>query len=95
MAYRPPDPKSAEQSTAARDPDSPPDIPRWLKISGIVVIVLILVAVGLLLITGMEHGPGPVQHGPGSDAGSDPAAYARPTDGPPRLAVNGELASEA
>jgi len=33
-------------------------MPRWVKVSGIVVIVLAVVAVAVLLLSGVEHGPG-------------------------------------
>jgi hypothetical protein len=49
------------------DRASPPGIPRWLKVSGVVVILLIVLVVGISIIAGMEHGPGqfgPMQHGP-------------------------------
>ena len=41
-----------------------PGTPRWVKVSGIVVIVLVLV-VAIMLLTG--HGPG--RHTPSGDAG--------------------------
>lgn len=42
---------------------TPPRMPRWVKVSGIVVLVLILVVVALLLFGPDAFGPG--QHGPG------------------------------
>jgi hypothetical protein len=54
---------------------APPGIPRWLKISGIIVIVLILlVAIIFAFDIGGQHGPdqfGPGQHGPSGDAGGE------------------------
>jgi hypothetical protein len=48
------------------DPDAPPKVPRWLKISGVVVGVLVLLFV-ILQLTGVggQHGPG--RHLPGGD----------------------------
>ena len=37
---------------------SPPGVPRWLKVSAVIIVVLILVAIGVSFIAGMEHGPG-------------------------------------
>ena len=45
-----------------------PGMPRWVKISGIIALVLVLL-VGIMLVTGLggSHGPGrhvlPVEHG--------------------------------
>ncbi len=38
--------------------DPPPDVPRWVKVFGIVVIVLMLLVVAVMLVAGGEHGPG-------------------------------------
>jgi hypothetical protein len=35
----------------------PPGVPRWLKVSGIVVAAVVLVALIVSLATGTEHGP--------------------------------------
>jgi hypothetical protein len=44
---------------AGRDDDSPPGVPRWVKVAAIVVGALVLVFV-VLQLTGVagEHGPG-------------------------------------
>lgn len=44
--------------------DSPPGIPRWLKLSALVVAVLIVLAIAIAAITGVQHGPG--LHGAGA-----------------------------
>jgi hypothetical protein len=67
MANRPGDPQNGEDTRAAPNRGSPPGIPRWLKVSGIIVVVLIVLVVGISFIAGVEHGPGqfgPGQHGP-------------------------------
>jgi hypothetical protein len=48
----------------SRDPDREVGMPRWLKVSG-VVIAVVLVLLVVLMLTGVlgEHGPG--QFGPG------------------------------
>lgn len=38
--------------------------PRWVKVSGIIVIVIVLLAVMIMLISGGDHGPG--RHFPSS-----------------------------
>ena len=48
------------------EPPSYPGAPRWVKVFGIIVIVLILLVVARVLIGG-EHGPG--RHTPSGDAG--------------------------
>jgi hypothetical protein len=74
MESRHRDPQTGEDSSPAPDRGSPPGIPRWLKVSGIIVVVLIVLVVGISFIAGVEHGPGqfgPGQHGPGP-SGSRP-----------------------
>jgi hypothetical protein len=70
MADRPPNLDIGEDSGGVPDRPSPPGVPRWLKVSGIVIILLILVAIGISLLAGLEHGPG--RHGAGGDAGGNP-----------------------
>ena len=36
----------------------PPGIPRWVKVSGIVVAVLIVLVIAVMLLAGGNHGPG-------------------------------------
>jgi hypothetical protein len=42
---------------------SPPSMPRWVKVLGIMTLILVLL-VGIMLLTG-EHGPG--RHAPSAD----------------------------
>jgi hypothetical protein len=39
------------------DGDASTGIPRWLKIAGIVLAVLVLLAVAVMLVSGGAHGP--------------------------------------
>ena len=43
-----------------------PGLPRWVKLSAIVVVILVVAVVAILLIAGGEHGPG--RHGGGHAA---------------------------
>lgn len=47
------------QTPAKSDGGSPPSTPRWVKVFGIIFIVLVLL-VGIIIITGVggPHGPG-------------------------------------
>ncbi|MFC0469086.1 DUF2933 domain-containing protein [Halalkalibacter kiskunsagensis] len=38
--------------------ESPPNMPRWVKVFGVIVIVLLLVFVIIHIFGGGEHGPG-------------------------------------
>lgn len=55
-----PDHGADEQAT-------PPGMPRWVKILGVVAIAVIAVLVAVMLIAGGDHGPG--RHGAESSAG--------------------------
>lgn len=39
-------------------PEEPPGVPRWVKLMGLAVVVLVVVAVLVMLLLGGEHGPG-------------------------------------
>jgi hypothetical protein len=62
--------RATEEDTPMADRPPYPGTPRWVKVSGIIVIVLVLLVV-VLLVTGVggEHGPG--RHMPSGDAGGD------------------------
>lgn len=47
------------------EPPPHPGMPRWVKVSGIIAIALVLLVVIVMLVSGGEHGPG--RHLPGSD----------------------------
>ena len=48
-----------------------PGTPRWVKVSGIVVLVLVLLVVGVMVVGGGQHGP--MRHVPsGAPAGHTP-----------------------
>lgn len=71
MPNESPDVEAIAGANATADRGSPPGIPRWLKVSGIVVVIIVLAAIGISILFGTEHGPGqrgPGQHGPGGMA---------------------------
>ncbi len=49
------------------DPPPYPGTPRWVKVFGIIGIVVVLLVVARMFIGGGEHGPG--RHAPSGDAG--------------------------
>lgn len=55
-------------SNADSDHGSPPRMPRWVKMSAIIVAVLVLLAAAVVLIGGGDHGPG--RHGARGDPSS-------------------------
>jgi hypothetical protein len=55
------------------DRASPPGIPRWVKVSGIIAAVVVALLVVVALVAGGEHGPS--RHQPGGD---NPGGHAPP-----------------
>ena len=54
------------QTPRERGPESAPGTPRWVKVFGIIALVLVLLFV-ISLLVGVRHGPG--LHTPSGDAG--------------------------
>ena len=57
--------RGEEKHTANRPPY--PGTPRWVKVFGIIVIFVVLLAVAIIFISGGEHGPS--RHTPSADDG--------------------------
>ena len=79
MAHSPADADLGGNARGEPAPGSPPGVPRWVKVFGIVAIVLVLLLGGLMLFGGGSHGPG--RHG---DAGAPSGAlggHTAPSDG--------------
>ncbi len=60
MADRSPYPDTSDDTGVGPDRGSPPSTPRWVKVFGIIALVVVLL-VAIMLISG--HGPGRHMHG--------------------------------
>ncbi len=58
MADLPADPDTPDDSSLGSDRGMTPSTPRWVKVFGIIAIVVILLFVMLMLAGGGSHGPG-------------------------------------
>ena len=67
MADRPSDPDTGDDTGVRPTTDQPPSTPRWVKVFGIIFIVVVLLVVAMMFIGGGEHGPG--RHTPSGNAG--------------------------
>jgi hypothetical protein len=63
------------------DRASPPRMPRWVKLSLILVAALVLVVVIVMLIAGGGHGPSRHARGVQGSPSSEPAGFALPGGG--------------
>ena len=59
-------PRRRDPASVGADPASPPRMPRWVKLSLILVALLVLLVVIVMLIAGGGHGPS--RHAPGIQA---------------------------
>lgn len=64
------------------DSETPPGMPRWVKVVVLVVILLLLLVVTIMLLVGGDHGPG--RHAPGMLTGVAMLTF-RPNFGRPTL----------
>jgi hypothetical protein len=63
-----PDQNSDPDSGAVAPDRSDTGTPRWVKVFGVIALVVVVLFVVLLLVRGGEHGPGRHSPGGGSDA---------------------------
>lgn len=56
-----PPPLARHADGAAGEP--PPGVPRWVKVFGLITVIVILLAVVAMILVGGEHGPGRHMHG--------------------------------
>jgi hypothetical protein len=59
-------PRRRDTAGVGADGASPPGMPRWVKLSLILTVVLVLLVVIVMLIAGGDHGPS--RHAPGIQA---------------------------
>lgn len=74
MADRPSYPGTDDDGSVGPTADGPPSTPLWVKVFGIVGVVLVLLVVVMLLFGGGNHGPG--RH-----MGSHAGGHAQPSVG--------------
>ena len=79
MADSPPYPDSVDDAGVAPGRGSTPGTPRWVKVLGIVGLVLVLLIAGLMLFGGGQHGPG--RHTQSGDAGGQAPSRQAPSGG--------------
>jgi hypothetical protein len=58
MADAPGHPPTGHDGNPSSAPEQPPGIPRWVKVFGITVAVLLTVMILIMLLSGGQHGPG-------------------------------------
>jgi hypothetical protein len=78
MADQPHQPDTGEAGDVENEVGSAPGIPRWVKVSGIVAIILALVVV-IVLVAGLGGAHGPGRH---TSSGSAPAGVVYEGDFP-------------
>lgn len=67
MADPPPYPGARDDTGVRPDRGSTISTPRWVKLSGIIVVILALLVAGLMLFGDRLGGHGPGRHTPGAD----------------------------
>jgi hypothetical protein len=79
MTDPPPTPTAAATPASGPAADRPPGTPRWVKVSGIIALALVLLVVVMLLVGGGPGGHGPGRHIPG---GNTPGSQTPPSGVP-------------
>ena len=69
-----PSPDTGDDASLRHDLGSPPGTPRWVKVLGIIALVVALLAVIAMFVGGGDHGPG--RHVPSGGAGGDTRSIA-------------------
>jgi len=83
MADPPPSPDTGDDTGVEADRESTTGMPRWVKVSGIIVGILVLLVIVLALtgVLGGQHGPG--RHLPGGGDSHTPPAGVTEDHTPP------------
>ena len=74
-------PTHPDSTTGADGPRDRPPTPRWVKVSGFIALVLVLVVLAVLLIGSGNHGPGRHVSSGGAGSQSAPAESVEPGSG--------------
>ena len=78
----PPPSEPGDETGIERDRGSITGAPRWVKVFGVIALVLVAVVVVVAVVGGGEHGPGRHMPGGGSDTPSDtPGGHTGPPPG--------------
>jgi len=77
-------PESGDATGVGHDRGSPPGTPRWVKVSGVTALVLLLlVVIGVLTGRAGPGGHGPGRHGGDTPAGQTPLSGQQGSHAPP------------
>ena len=71
--------ESDDELDDLRDPDGQGGMPRWVKVFGIVALLVVVAVVVLMAVGGGDHGPG--RHLPGGDTNTPTSAGHTPPPG--------------
>ncbi|HEX8932963.1 MAG TPA: hypothetical protein VF788_01950 [Pseudonocardiaceae bacterium] len=78
MPDRPPDPDTGDDTRVRPTADRPPSTPRWVKVFGIIAIVVVLIFV-VIRFTGVGGSHGPGRHTPSGNVGGQEAPLSNVT----------------
>jgi hypothetical protein len=82
MAHEPANPETSDESGEALDRPATVGTPRWVKVFGAIVLVVLVLFVVVSIVGGGEHGPRRHAPGGGSDNTSDtPGGHTGPPPG--------------
>ena len=77
------DRRDTGDARAARELESPPPVPRWVKVAAILGVVIVLLVVVILIVGGGDHGPGRHLGGDAAPSGQEQSQPGRSGHRPP------------
>lgn len=72
---RSPTPPTLARRTGGSDSESAPGVPRWVKVFGVVTVIVVLLAIVAMILAGGKHGPGRHLHGANAAASQLPSTF--------------------